>query len=390
MKEIYLDCFSGISGDMLLGALIDVGWPREELLELPHKLGLAGVNIEIEKVIRGGIRGIHLSFGWPEPQPLVNLGEINTLIDNSGLEQPIRERSKEIFSLLADAESKVHGISKDKVHFHEIGAIDTIMDVVGVTCAIRWLDVERIISSPLPIGSGWVRCEHGLLPLPAPATAELLRGIPVYGTDIRHELVTPTGAVLLKVLAQDFGPFPEMVVDKIGYGAGSREDETSVNLLRAWIGHCASGEEAVSEITSFIDDMNPEWMGFLMERLFSKGALDVVYTSIHMKKNRPGIQVTVLSPPGLEERIIETIFRESTSSGVRITQVSRAILPRKIGHVHTKWGRITVKIFDRPGERRDVVPEYEACRAIAIKHNVPIQHVYREVERCSRNSIDDI
>ncbi len=390
MKEMYLDCFSGISGDMLLGALIDAGWPEKELFQLPHKLDLERIDIGIKRVTRNGICGIHISFNWPESQAFANLEKINALIDRSSLESPIKDRSKEIFRLLANSESKVHNISQDQVHFHEIGAIDTIMDVVGVISAIDALKVERIVSSPLPVGSGWVRCEHGLLPIPVPAAAELLRGVPVYGTDIRRELVTPTGAVLLKALAQDFGPFPEMVIDKIGYGAGSREDESSTNLLRVWIGHSDPKRNTVSEIRSFIDDMNPEWMGFLMERLFSKGALDVVYTHVQMKKNRPGVQITVLSPPELEERIIETIFRESTSSGVRITRLSRATIPRKTGHVHTKWGKVTVKIFTRPGERWHIVPEYEACRAIAIKHGVPIRHVYREIRRCSKNSTEGL
>jgi len=383
--QAFLDCFSGVSGDMFLGALIDAGWPEAELKSLPERLGLEGTRIDVEEVKRQGIRGIHVRICGLGPQPFRNLGDVEAIFAGSDLSPAIMRRSMGIFTLLAQVESRVHGCPLETVHFHEIGAVDTILDIVGAVSGLAYLSIERLFCSPIPLARGWVECEHGRIPLPAPACAELLKGIPVCEADGGWELVTPTGAALIKVLVDDFRTFPEMCIKKIGYGAGSRDIPQQANLLRIWLGEPRSLEEGsvVVELKSHIDDMNPEWYEYIMERLLGMGALDVVMSPIHMKKNRPGVEVRVMALPGYEDRLSRVLFEESTTSGIRLTRSMRYILPRRIGMVPTPWGNVRAKLITRPNGRSTISPEYEDCKEVAHRVNVPLSEVYQAVSQVS-------
>ena len=390
--QAFLDCFSGVSGDMLLGALIDAGWPETELTSLPERLGLEGIRIDVEEVKRQGIRGIHVQICGLGPQPFRNLRDIEAIFARSDLSPGITGRSLEVFTQLAQVESRVHSCPLETVHFHEIGAVDTILDVVGTVSGLAYLSIKRLFCSSIPLARGWVECEHGRMPLPAPACAELLKDIPVYGVDGGGELVTPTGAALIKVLADEFRTFPEMRVKKIGYGAGSRDIPQQANLLRIWLGEAQSLEEGsvVVELKSYIDDMNPEWYEYLMERLFGTGALDVVMSPIHMKKNRPGIEITVIALPGYEDRLSRVLFEESTTSGIRLSRSMRYILPKRIGMVPTPWGNVRAKLITRPNGCIAIFPEYEGCKEVAHRVNVPLSEVYQAVSRVSIEDFIDI
>ncbi len=379
--QAFLDCFSGVSGDMLLGALIDAGWPETGLKSLPERLGLEGTVIDVGEVKRQGIRGIQVKIRGPGPQPFRNLRDVEAILARSDLSPGIMRRSLEVFTQLAQVESKVHGCPLEAVHFHEIGAVDTILDIVGTISGLAYLSVEGLFCSPIPLARGWVDCEHGRMPLPAPACAELLRHVPVYGVDGGWELVTPTGAALIKVLTDNFRTFPEMCVKKIGYGAGSRDIPQQANLLRIWLGEVQSFEEGsvVVELKSHIDDMNPEWYEYIMERLFEMGALDVVMSPIHMKKNRPGVEIRVMALPGYEDRLSRVLFEESTTSGIRLTRSMRYILPRRIGMVPTPWGNVRAKLITRPNGKSTISPEYEDCKRVAHRVNVPLGEVYQAV-----------
>ncbi|MCK4425349.1 MAG: nickel pincer cofactor biosynthesis protein LarC, partial [Deltaproteobacteria bacterium] len=276
MRQAFLDCFSGISGDMFLGALIGAGWPEQELMSLPEKLGLDSTAVEIQEVKRQGIKGIQVKVSGTGPQPFRNLRDVEVILERSDLQPKIIQLSLKVFNLLAQVEAKVHGCSLEDVHFHEIGAVDTLVDIVGTISGLDHLSVGKIYCSPIPLARGWIDCEHGRLPLPAPASAELLKNVPVYGVDAEWELVTPTGGALIKVLTDHFRTFPEMGVERIGYGAGSRDISQWPNLLRIWLGKAQPSEKGsvVVELRSYIDDMNPEWYEYLMEHLFGAGALD--------------------------------------------------------------------------------------------------------------------
>ena len=382
MKEAHIDCFSGVSGDMLLGAFLDLGWPFERLRSLSRRLGLTDTLIKAETVMRCGIRGINVTVISRDAQPLRALSDIVHLLKNKDLSQGTADKAIEVFNVLAEAEAKVHGCRPDEVHFHEIGAVDTIIDVTGVVEAISSLGIERLTCSPLPLPRGWVKCEHGRLPLPAPASLEILRGAPIYGVDLDEELVTPTGAALVAVLSDGFGNPPAMHLEGIGYGAGARDVLNRANVLRVLTGRgrdCV--ESQVSEIRTHIDDMNPEWYEHLMARLFSGGALDVGLSPIQMKKNRPGIALTVVAPVGKEADLSGIIFEESTTTGVRISRCDRYTLLRRQGIVRTRWGMVRAKMISRPGGRMVITPEYDSCRGLAKELNIPIGLIYEEVAR---------
>ncbi len=385
MRQAFLDCFSGISGDMFLGALIDAGWPEEELMSLPEKLGLEDTAVEVQGVKRKGIKGIQVKVSGPGPHPFRNLRDVEAILERSDLQPGIIRLSLKVFNLLAQVEAKVHGCLLEEVHFHEIGAVDTLVDIVGTISGLNHFSVGKIYCSPIPVARGWIDCEHGRLPLPAPATAELLKNVPIYGVDGEWELVTPTGGALIKVLADHFRTFPEMSVEKIGYGAGSRDIPQWANLLRIWLGEDRSSkkESVVVELRSYIDDMNPEWFEYLMERLFDAGALDVVMCPIHMKKNRPGVEITVLATPGHEHSLSKMLFEESTTSGIRLNRCQRYILPRRNGMVPTNWGNVRAKLITRPDGRSTISPEYEACKEVARRFNVPLGTVYQAVSQIS-------
>ncbi len=382
MRVAYFDCFSGISGDMVLGALVDLGWPVKELERELDKLDLFDYQIEAEKVAKKGITSTQIKIRAKEEKKERTLKDILSILDKSKLEEEIKERSRAIFIKLANAEAKIHGKSPQKIHFHELGGLDTIIDVVGAVAGMKYLGIEKVYSSSLPLGKGFLKCSHGTLPVPAPATLELLKGVPVYGSNIEAELVTPTGAVIISSLAENFGQMPPMKIDNIGYGAGQR-DLPVPNLLRVSVGVLKNAyeEDVVSLIQTNIDDMNPEFYEHIVDRLFDEGALDVFLTPIQMKKTRPATMLSVITDEEKTERMLELIFDETTTLGVRISKVKRRKLNRESRKVATKYGEIEVKIGKLDGMVKNISPGYEECRKIATRLNIPLKEVYQEAKQ---------
>ncbi len=383
MRVCYFDCFSGISGNMVLGALIDIGLPECVLLEEVAKLGVEPFDIEVKRNERMRIYGTHVKVrGRGNEGPQRSYREIKRMIKESPLDLPVKERSLDIFHRLAAAEAKIHGEKIDEVHFHEIGALDSIVDVVGAAVGMNHLAIERVFASRIPVGSGFVHGQHGRLPVPAPATLEILKGIPIYSSSLNEELVTPTGAAILTSLSAGFGNIPEMRIEKVGYGVGDRVFEGMPNVLRIILGE-GDGPwdgDRVWVVETDIDDMSPEIYGYLMEKLPEAGALDVTFTPIQMKKNRPGITIKVLCYEAEVDVIIDTLFRESTSIGVRLYSVRRAKLSRRTEEVETKYGTVKLKVStDHRGRIINVMPEYEDCRRIAEAMGIPLKEVYREI-----------
>ena len=380
MRILYLDCFSGIAGDMLLGALIDLGVDIELLRDRLSALPLAGYSISAKKTSRQGIAGTkfdvkisggHAERGWRE---------IRTIIEKASFEDDLRERSLEVFRRLIEVEARIHRLPFDKVHLHEVGAVDSIVDIVGSVIALREVlgGDGRLHVSPLRLGSGTVTMAHGTFPVPAPATTALVKGIPVSAGPVEGELVTPTGAAIVTTLASAFGPLPPMTLREVGYGAGTRQYDHHPNLLRAILGDAAAvGElrEVVSVMECTIDDMSPQAYGFLMERLFAAGALEVFYTSVLMKKNRPGTLVTVIAEQNRMGTLGEILFRESTTIGFRHTIAGRVELARDIVTVKTAHGEVRMKISSLNGLTTQAQPEYEDCRKIASAKDVPLKEV---------------
>jgi uncharacterized protein (TIGR00299 family) protein len=377
MKILYFDCFSGVSGDMTLAALLDLGLPLEKLREELKKLGLGNYSLEVRPGSRSGIAalGLEVQVG-PREEPHRHFSHIREMILKSVLDPEVKEISLTIFQRLAEAEAGVHKKAVEEIHFHEVGAVDSIVDIVGTAIGIHYFKPGRIYTSELPMGWGFVQCQHGRLPLPAPATVEVLKGYPVKSVNVEGELVTPTGAAIVAALSSKVSPFPSMVVEKIGYGMGKKEFPDRPNLLRLVLGEASEGyltDRAVI-LESNIDDMNPEFYDYLMERLFQKGALDVALSPLQMKKNRPGTLLRVIAEEKDREALSELILRESTTLGVRSFSVDRKKLPRKVREVETRYGKIRVKVS---GEAH-FQPEYEDCRRVAREKGVPIQDVYWE------------
>jgi pyridinium-3,5-bisthiocarboxylic acid mononucleotide nickel chelatase len=390
MTLAYFDCFSGISGDMTLGALVDAGAGIEVLRAELEKLNLPGYEITALKVVRSGISAtkVHVCLDEKE-QPARRLADIKKLIEASTLSSSVKQKSTAIFDRLAEVEARVHCTTPDKVHFHEVGAVDAIVDIVGSVIGLELLDITAIVGSPVNVGSGTIKTAHGTLPVPAPATAELLKGIPSYGSSVPFELTTPTGAVLLSSLASSFGPMPQMKVTRIAHGAGSKEIPGQPNVLRLLIGEPASEYEEDSSIVieTNIDDMNPQVYDYLIEKLMKQGAQDAYLIPIIMKKGRPAILLSVLTDKTKSEMMLDTIFRETTSIGVRILEVNRKKLTREIREVDTIYGRVRVKISRRGGEILTVSPEYEDCRRLAEEKLVPLKAVIDEAKgRFSRKA----
>lgn len=382
MKLLYLDCFAGISGDMCLGALIDAGADAVLLEQHLRNLPLSGWDMRVYKENRRGITGARVEITVREHhQPHRHYGDIRGLILDSGLPEKAKDLSLKIFQKLAVAEGKVHGISPDHVHFHEVGAVDSIIDIVGTALALDILKVDGVSCSPVPPGSGHIRCQHGILPVPAPATADLLRGIPLSRLDVEGELTTPTGAALVSTLAGSFGPLPEMTLEAVGYGLGSKDLDIP-NFLRAFLGASAagssvSGADTVLVMETNIDDMSPELLGHTMEVLFSAGALDVFFTPVHMKKNRPGTLLTVLCRPSCRDVMLQVLFNETTTLGIRVREEKRVILERGVAEVDTPHGKVSIKTaVDSSGHRLKYAPEYEDCRRIALEKGIPAREVY--------------
>ena len=379
----YFDCFSGVSGDMILGALVDAGLDADRLGAALESLPLKGFRLEARAVKRGHLAGTQVEVVDEGGQPLRHLKDLNAIVDGSGLDAKVKESARAIFESIAVAEARVHGTPLEHVHFHEIGAVDTVVDVVGALEGLRLLGVERVVCSPLNVGTGMVEFSHGRWPVPAPATAELLKGKPTYATDSQAELVTPTGAAIVAHVAAAFGPPPLMAVERIGYGAGSRELAVP-NMLRVTIGRAADADgldrDVVAVLETNIDDMNPQLYQWVMERLLDAGALDVSVTPTGMKKGRPGALLTVLAECGREAALAETMLIETTSLGVRTRFETRYKLSRSIETVETEFGPLRVKAAIRDGRVLRRTPEYDDCRRIAEERGLPLIEVYRRVE----------
>jgi len=419
VRVLYFDCFSGASGDMVLGALIDAGVALEDVRGALGSLAISPDSVWTEPVVRAGIRatkfcvtgeeaahahepmhvhahehshghaahghrhGHHENHAHTHSHAAVDhhdhrsLTEINQLIDRSALSAGGKTRAKELFQRLGEAEAAVHGTTLEKVHLHEVGALDSIIDIVGAVHALETLGIDRVVASPLNVGSGSVRSAHGLYPVPAPATLRLLKGAPIYSGPQQAEMVTPTGALLVSAYASEFGAIPPMKVTAIGYGAGSRDFAETPNVLRVMIGdaEAKASPTSVVVIEADIDDMNPQIFGVVMETLQAEGALDVFYTAIQMKKNRPGTLLTVVAPPDARERLTAVIFRETTTIGVRYREMSRECLDREEVVVSTPLGPVRVKVARRDGRVLNASPEFEDCARIARERNVPVKEV---------------
>jgi len=375
----YFDCFAGISGDMTLGALLDAGLEASELTAALAGLGLQDYDLEIFRVTRQHLSGTQVTIRVTAPQPHRTYADIVSLIAAAPLPEPVRDLSRNMLHLLGTAEARVHGQPLERVHFHEIGAVDSILDLVGSAYGLWALGITRVYASPLPLGRGLITCDHGTLPNPAPATALLLEDTVVYGVEVEGELVTPTGAAILKGAGARFGTCPPMQIQRLGYGAGSRTLSSHPNLLRLFIGAPTATPgivETVTVLETHIDDLSPELYEHLMEELFLAGALDVAYSPLHMKKNRPGIHLTVICPPPARARVLEALFTQTTTLGVRTQETERIILPRWQETIATPYGPLEVKVTEINGRRR-LLPEYEACRALARRFHLPLVEVYR-------------
>ena len=379
MKIAYLDCFSGISGDMLIGALIDAGFPLEELRKVLQSLPLEGFSLDVIREERNHLFGTRFKVKVDRgPQPHRTFSDIRDIILAGDLSLSVREKSIAIFETIAVEEAKIHGCPVGEVHFHEVGAVDSMVDIVGSVLGMEYLGIGAACASSLPLGSGFVETAHGRIPLPAPATVALLRGIPVHDSGLKEELVTPTGAALVRGLAHSFGSMPPMVIEKVGYGVGSRTLTDRPNLLRVLIGQEQGGahEETVLILESNLDDTNPEWLGFLMERLFEAGALDVVFSPVYMKKNRPAVLVHVMGKPQHKDQLMDILFSEITTLGVRFHYTQRRILERSSAEIDSPWGKMKVKKVSRPDGSLDFLPEFEECRRIAKEKGLPLKDIY--------------
>jgi pyridinium-3,5-bisthiocarboxylic acid mononucleotide nickel chelatase len=434
-KTLYFDCFSGASGDMVLGALLDLGLPLEALREALGSLAVEYGQVTSERVLRTGISATkfrlvdppsHLIASTPalrqaEGRPEHSRGtarqghrhdhghshshgqdhghehehdhhhsqdhaghhahhsltDIGRYIDRSALSASAKKKARDLFTRLAEAEAAIHDMPVERVHLHEVGAVDSIIDIVGAVFGMEWLGATRVVASPMNVGSGTVRCAHGVFPVPAPATVRLLQGTPIYSQGVATELTTPTGALLVTAYADSFGPMPPMRVTAIGYGAGDKDFTTHPNVLRLLVGEDDEGgaNERILSIQCEIDDMNPQLFGPLMDRLSAAGALDVYYAPVQMKKNRPGTLVTIIAPPGRREAISGVLFTETTTIGVRYQEMQRERLEREIRTVETPVGAIRFKVAHRGGAIVNAAPEFEDCARIAAEQGLPIKEV---------------
>lgn len=380
MKIAYFDCFSGISGDMALGALIDLGVPAGTVISELKKLPLKDWSFETSRERRGAIEGTRVVISAKD-QPHRSFADIRAILDESGLEPWVKHKSIAIFERIAQAEGRVHGIAPAHVHFHEVGAVDSIMDIVGTVFCLKYLNIGKLYASPVPMGRGFIETQHGTIPLPAPATAALLSGVPVYGTAIERELVTPTGAGIISTLGAAFGQVPAMTLLATGYGVGTHPSANPPNLLRILLGETESVAivRDLLMIETNIDDMNPELYNYTLEKLFAAGALDVSVMPVQMKKNRPGVLLRVLIEPALEQAVAQLLFTETTTLGIRVQDVKRIEVPREDRVISTRFGACKVKRVILPNGNERLIPEYEECRRIAGETGIPIPDVYRQL-----------
>jgi uncharacterized protein (TIGR00299 family) protein len=387
MRIAYFDCYSGISGDMILGALIDVGLPVKALRSGIAQLNLSGVDLKAEKVRRGNFVGTRVHVITPqEPHSHRHLSDILALLEKSELAEEILTPTRRIFERLGEAEASVHGIPVERIHFHEVGALDTIVDVAGAIIGLNLLGIHEVYASALNLGGGKIQAAHGEMPVPAPGTAALLRGVPVYGSPVEAELTTPTGAAIITTVAKVFGALPPLQIDQIGYGAGGLELPARANLLRLIVGErindLVSDEIAVLETN--IDDMNPQLYEPLINALFEAGALDVFLTPIIMKKSRPATVVSAIVPAGLEGSIGPILLNFSSTFGVRFRRMHRQTLPRETLTVQTRFGEVRVKVGRLQGRPIHVVPEYEDCRRLAETGKTPVGDIMAAAVEAAR------
>ena len=388
MKILYFDCFSGVSGNMILGAMVDAGIDIKALKKELKKLDLHGYSLKVSKVKRKGIKGTKVDVIVDKKKHLhhTHYKDIKRLIERSKLPEKIKEDSLSIFKNIAEAEAKIHRTSVDNVHFHEVGAVDSIVDVVGASICISLLNSDTILSSPINTGKGMVKTEHGLLPVPAPATTEMLKGFPSYSSDIEFELATPTGVGIITAMAKASNAIPVMKTNAIGYGAGSKDFSDSPNLLRIMIGegYSPSEQDSITVIESNIDDMNPQFYDHIMNRIFDAGALDVFLTPIIMKKNRPAVKITLLSDNDNVNKLADILLKETTSFGLRMYKTERIKLEKEIKTVKTEYGSTKVKIGKKNGKIINIAPEYEDCKRIANERGISIREVYEKVKSATR------
>jgi pyridinium-3,5-bisthiocarboxylic acid mononucleotide nickel chelatase len=385
-KIAYLDCSCGICGDMALGALVDAGVAIEALNEAISSLGLPDCRLVAEEVRRRDFRATKVNVLYPPEHAHRHLHQILAMIDASRLSPRQKNIASKIFTRLAEAEAKVHGIAIEKVHFHEVGAADAIADIVGTVVGFELLGVGRIVASPVPTGWGTIKIAHGECSIPAPATAELLHGVPLVESAIQGELTTPTGAAILSVLADGFGPMPPMTIEKIGCGAGYNDWAERANILRIIVGDQVKADaqyetDQVSQLETNLDDLSGELIGYCIERLWDAGALDVYTTAISMKKNRPGVLLSVLCRPADASCLEEIIFQETSTLGIRRITLDRHVLPRKSHTVETIWGPVEGKTVELGNGVFRFTPEYESCRRIALEHNLPLRDVYEAAQK---------
>lgn len=378
MKTLYFDCFAGASGDMILGAMVAAGVDPNFLREQLSRLPVTGFSINFESVNRSGLSATYARVETAHEHSHRHLADIKQIIDGSDLPGAVKQRAVQIFTRLAEAEARVHNEPIDHVHFHEVGALDAIVDVVGAAICFDVLQIERFVCSPLHVGSGMVKMAHGEFPIPPPAVAELLKGVPFYATEIKGELLTPTGAAIITTVCTEYGPIPEIKTDTAGYGAGTREYPDFPNVLRVLLGDTeAQGatDERLWMLETNLDDASPQIIGHVMDRVFELGALDCFFTPVQMKKNRPGVLVSVLCNRNEREAVMKLLFTETTTLGVRSYEVTRRALQRTVVRVETQYGPIDVKVAHLDGRIVNEMPEFEQCRQAAAKANVPLKIV---------------
>jgi uncharacterized protein (TIGR00299 family) protein len=385
MRTLYFDCFAGASGNMILAALIGLGVDLGKLEHEIAKLNLPQVGLKSTVVDRSGISALHVEVSAPDQKHHRHLSDIAKIIDSAFLTDDVKRRSLSIFTRLAEAESKVHGISVEKVHFHEVGAIDAIVDIVGACIGFEMLGIEQFRCSKINVGSGFVQMDHGKFPVPPPAVAELLSDIPIYSNEIEGELITPTGAAIISTVCASYGSLPEMQLEKTSYGAGTRSYDGFPNVLRLLLGNVTSDQaenvttDKLVLIETNLDDISPQVLGYVMERALDAGALDCWFTPIQMKKNRPATMISILCTEERLSAMSELLYSETTTLGLRIRLVERECLPREFVRVSTNYGDVDVKIARLNGRVTNAMPEYEQVKKLALENNVPFSAVHKEV-----------
>jgi uncharacterized protein (TIGR00299 family) protein len=382
MRVAHFDCWSGISGDMVLGAVLDAGVPREAIQSALNSLALP-ITVEVERVKRCGFAATKATITAPDQEDYRFLPDIEELLNRANLTQEQRELAVAIFRKLAAAEAAAHGMPIERVHFHEVGALDSIADIVGSAVGLHLLGVEKFTSSPVPTGTGTVKAAHGYMPIPTPGTLELLKGVPIAPSTIEFELTTPTGAAILTTVVTEYTRTPAMTVQRVGHGAGTKDFLDRPNILRLWVGESIDGPtgkateaDTVVVLETNLDDVTAELVGYCMERLFAAGALDVFAIPIQMKKNRPGVLLSVIGEPSHVTELEAILFRETATFGIRRSTMQRSKLQRESVTIQTPWGPVRAKRGWRTDGFAVVTPEYEDCAQIARQHGLPLREVY--------------